>query len=376
MMGPEQKLTVMFAGGGTGGHLFPGIALAEEFQKRGSGDRIVFVGTSHGLEARVIPREGFPLEFVRAAGFIGVSRMKQIRALLMMFGALADSLRIIRKYRPDILFGLGGYASFATVFMGIIMRVPAVILEQNSVPGFANKVLGKFSDAVCVTYQESISSFPRDRTYLTGNPVREKILRGSRTSGLKMFGLDPSKFTIFIFGGSGGASSINRAMVDSLQYLLDIRSEVQFLHQTGEKDYDFVRGSYRNFGYYGMVSPFIFQMAEAYAVSSMVISRAGATTLSEITALGKPSVLIPFPYATGNHQEMNARKLEKLQSAIMILDRELNGRSLAEAIRQMFRNNEMREKIQQNCRVLGQPQAGRKVLEIALSVLKKERAGV
>lgn len=376
MVGHERKLTIVFAGGGTGGHLFPGIALAEEFQNRKAGDRIVFVGTSHGLEARVIPREGFPLEFIKAGGFVGVSRMRQFKTILMTLGALLDSFRILRKYRPDLVFGLGGYASFATVLMGTIMRIPAVILEQNSVPGFANRVLGKFSDAVCVTYQESISSFPRNRTYLTGNPVRERILRGSRTSGLKMFGLDPSKFTIFIFGGSGGASSINRAMVDALQHLLDIRSEVQFLHQTGEKDYDFVRGSYRNFGYYGMVSPFIFQMAEAYAVSDIVVSRAGATTLAEITALGKPSVLIPFPYAAANHQEMNARKLEKLQAAMLILDRELNGKSLAEAIRQLFRNSEIREKMRQNCRVLGQPRAARKVMEISMSVLRKERVGV
>jgi len=376
MVREQRQLNILFAGGGTGGHLFPGIALAEEFQRRKLDERIVFVGTANGLEARVIPREGFFLEFVSAAGFIGVSRIRQIKAAWKMVKALLDSYRIIKKHRPDIVFGLGGYASFATVLVGALMRIPSVIMEQNSVPGMSNKILGRFADTVCVTYQESISSFPRDKTYLTGNPVRERVLRGSRTSGMKIFGLDPEKFTVFIFGGSGGASSINMAMVEALQYLLDIRDEVQFLHQTGEKDYEYVRSSYRNFGYYGMVTPFIFQMAEAYAVSNIVVSRAGATTLSELTALGKPSVLIPFPYATANHQEMNARKLEKLQAAIIILDKELNGRSIAEAIRQLFRNTEMREKMQQNCRVLGQPQASQKVLEIALSLLRRGESRV
>jgi UDP-N-acetylglucosamine--N-acetylmuramyl-(pentapeptide) pyrophosphoryl-undecaprenol N-acetylglucosamine transferase len=335
----------------------------------------VFVGTEHGLEARVIPREGFAIEFVSSIGFVGGALIRKVKAFFKMIMALGDSFRIIRKHRPDVMIGLGGYASFATVLTGAFLKIPSVILEQNTVPGVANKILGKFARAVCVTYQESMSSFPRNKTYLTGNPIREKILRGSRTSGLKIFGLVPGRFTFFIFGGSAGASSINKAMVEALQYLLDIKDEVQFLHQTGEKDYDFVRDAYRSYGFSGMVTPFIFQMAEAYAVSNVVISRAGATTLSEVTAIGKPSILIPFPFAAANHQEVNARKMEHMQAALLILDRDLNGRRLSETIKELHRNRELREKIQRNCRALGQPAAAKKVYDVAVSLMRKEILG-
>ncbi|MGE5893568.1 MAG: undecaprenyldiphospho-muramoylpentapeptide beta-N-acetylglucosaminyltransferase [bacterium] len=370
-MSGQGVMSVMIAGGGTGGHLFPGIALAEEFQKHEHDMDIVFVGTEHGIEAAVLPREGFTVEFVSAVGFMGGGLIRKVKSFFRMIGAISDSYRIITKYQPDVMIGLGGYASFATVLSGVLKGIPTLILEQNAVPGFANRVLGKFARAVCITYQESMSYFPKHKTFLTGNPIREKILRGSKTSALKIFGLKPDLFTVFIFGGSAGASSINKALVDALQYLLDLKEGVQFLHQTGEKDYEFVRDAYRSYGFSGMVSPFIFQMAEAYAVSDMVVSRAGATTLSEITALGKPAVLIPYPFAAANHQEVNARKMEQMQAALLILDRELNGRMLAGTIRELHDNQELREKIRKNSGTLGQPRASQKVFTIALSVARK-----
>ncbi|UCG79202.1 MAG: undecaprenyldiphospho-muramoylpentapeptide beta-N-acetylglucosaminyltransferase [Nitrospirota bacterium] len=375
-MGTGSEMSIMIAGGGTGGHLFPGIAMAELFQKNTGTDKITFVGTDHGLEAAVIPREGFGLEFIRAEGLVGKSLFEKVRAVYYLILSLFDSFQLISRYRPDIIIGSGGYASFATVMAGYLRSVPTLILEQNSMPGLANRILGKFATVNCVTYQESISYFPKGKTHLTGNPVREKVLRGSRTSALKLFGLDKSKFTVFIFGGSLGASSINKAVVESLQYLLDIRADIQFLHQTGEKDYEYVRNAYRSFGYKGMISPFIYQMAEAYAVSDIIISRAGATTLAEITSIGKASILVPYPYAAANHQELNARKLQQMKAAFMVLDRDLNGRKLAALVKELYTSEQLRTEIQQNCRSLGQPQAANKIYGLAVSIAGRGKRNV
>lgn len=370
-MGEQRALAVMFAGGGTGGHLFPGIAVAEELQKRCHDVDIVFVGTERGIEASVLPREGFPVEYVGAEGFAGTGFVRKLKSLLRMVAAVQDSFAIIGRRRPDIIIGLGGYASFATVLAGLLKKIPTVVLEQNSVPGLANKVLGRFAQAVCVTYQESMAFFPKHKTYLTGNPIRDRILRGSRVSAIKIFGLESGKFTVFVFGGSRGASSINKAMVEALQYLLDVRDELQFLHQTGEKDYEFVRDAYRSYGFRGMVTPFVFQMAEAYIVSDLVIARAGATTLAELTALGKASILIPYPFAAGGHQEFNAKKIERMQAATVVLDRDLGGKLLAEYIREMFVSGDKREKMQLSARALGQPHAAGKVADIAMSLARR-----
>jgi len=365
----EAGVNILIAGGGTGGHLYPGIAVAEEFVKRNKGFSVIFVGTDHGIEASVVPREGFALEFIRAEGLVGKSVLKKIRAVYSLLLAMIDSFRIIRKYSPGLIIGSGGYASFATVFTGALMMIPTLILEQNSMPGLSNRILSRFVNVVCTTYQESLRYLPKGKTYLTGNPVRERVLRGSRVSALKLFSLDPNKFTVLVFGGSHGASSMNKAMVDALQYLLELRGEVQFLHQTGEKDFEFVRDAYRSYGFSGTVTPFIFQMAEAYAISDVVVSRAGATTLAELTALGKPAILVPYPHAAANHQELNARKMERMRAAMMIPDRELEGRTLAGAIRRLIADEEMRKEMQQNCASLGQPGAVKKVYDLAMTLM-------
>jgi len=363
-------MRVLIAGGGTGGHLFPGLAVADEFRRRDEKTEVIFVGTEYGIEARVIPREGYPIRFLRAEGLVGVTLMKKIGAITKMFSGITDSYRIIKILRPDIVIGVGGYASGAPLFTACLMSIPTMILEQNSVPGLTNKILGRFVRGVCITYQESISYFPKARTYLTGNPVRMQVLKGSVESAYRLFSLDKSLFTIFIFGGSAGARSINMAMVDALNYLHDLRERIQFLHQTGTKDYEYVRESYRKTGFRGIIAPFIYQMGEAYALADIVISRAGATTLAELTALGKPAILIPYPFAAGQHQELNARKLVEMGAAKMIYNSELKGESLAENIRALFENETMRKDMQRISRSVGRPDACAKVVDIALSYMK------
>lgn len=366
-------MRVIIAGGGTGGHLFPGIAIAEELKRREDTAEVIFVGTEHGIEARIIPREGYPIKFLRAEGVVGLSLSRKLRAAWKMFFSMIDSFRILRTVRPDIVIGVGGYASFGPVLTAFLMAMPTMIVEQNSVPGLANRVLGKFVGAIGVTYQESISFFPKAKTFLTGNPVRMRILKGSRDAAYNIFSLERDKFTIFVFGGSSGASSINRAVVDSFNHMLDLKEGVQFLHQTGEHDYEYVREAYRKWGFKGTVAQFIYQMAEAYAVADLVISRAGATTLAELAAIGKPAILIPYPYAAGCHQEFNASKLLEMKAARMILDHDLKGELLAENIRELYANKELRFEMEKYSRAVGRPDAAQRIVDIAMSLIKENK---
>ncbi|NWF76515.1 MAG: undecaprenyldiphospho-muramoylpentapeptide beta-N-acetylglucosaminyltransferase [Nitrospirae bacterium] len=364
-------MKVIIAGGGTGGHLFPGLALAEEFKRRDPSTEVIFVGTEHGLEARVIPREGYTLKFLRAEGLVGVSIIKKVKAIIKIFFSIIDSYRIIKTVRPDIIIGVGGYASGVILFVASIKSIPTMIIEQNAIPGMTNKILGKFVNTVCISYQESISFFPGVRTFLTGNPVRLQVFKGNIEAAYKLFSLERELFTIFIFGGSAGARSINRAMVDALNYLYDLKDKIQFLHQTGQRDYENIRDAYRKVGFKGTIAPFIYQMGEAYAVADIVISRAGATTLAELTALGKPAILIPYPYAAGNHQEINAKKLVDMGAAKMILDREMKGEILAKMIRNLYENEKLRVEMQNNSKSVGRPEASEKIVDIAMSLIKQ-----
>ncbi|MEW6585186.1 MAG: undecaprenyldiphospho-muramoylpentapeptide beta-N-acetylglucosaminyltransferase [Nitrospirota bacterium] len=368
-------MRVIIAGGGTGGHLFPGLAVAEELKHRDAATEVVFAGTEHGIEARVVPREGYPIKFLRAEGFVGASPAGKLKAMIKAAFSTVDSYRIIKSVQPDIVIGVGGYASGAFVLVARLLSVPTMILEQNSMPGLTNRLLGRFVDSICVTYHESISFFPRERTFLTGNPVRLQVLKGSIESAYKLFSLEEGLFTIFAFGGSAGARSINRAMVNALNHLYDLKDKIQFLHQTGTKDFESIREAYRKAGFKGTITPFVYQMGEAYAVADMVISRAGATTLAELTALGKSAILVPYPFAAGNHQELNARRLVEMGAAGMILDRELDGEALAQAIRDFYEKETLRAEMEKNSKTVGRPDACEKIVDIALSLVKQSQAG-
>ena len=367
-------MKVIIAGGGTGGHLFPGLAIAEEFKRRDEKNEVVFVGTEHGIEAKIIPREGYPIRFVRSEGIVGRSSLKKVKGTVKLALAALDARRILKAITPDIVIGVGGYCSGAIVLIAGLASIPTMIHEQNSVPGLTNKLLGKIVKRVCVTYHESITSFPMGKTFFTGNPIRAKILKGDRDAACRLFSLEKDMFTVFIFGGSSGARSINRTMVDALNHLTDLKDKIQFLQQTGERDYENIREAYRKAGVKGTVAPFIYQMAEAYAVADVVVSRAGATTLAEITALGKPAVLIPYPYAAGRHQEFNAVKLREMGAALMMLDTEISGEMLAKSIRELYENEALRAEMQRSSRGLGRPDACSRIVDIAMSIVKNSKA--
>lgn len=369
-MDAVHEMRIIIAGGGTGGHLFPGIALAREFKKVHASTEIMFVGTAEGIEATVVPKEGFDVRFIRSEGLVRVGAVRTLRSLAKLPLSMKDSYTLLRTFNPDLVFGFGGYSSGPVVLTAFLMGIPTMIHEQNSIPGVTNKLLGKFVRAVAVTYQDSIEFFPKYKTHLTGNPVRKEILRGNRERGHKIFGLDKERFTIFVFGGSSGAHRINRAVTEGLSYLEDLKDKIQFLHQTGEKDFSATRESYRSMGFHGTVIPFIYEMADAYAASDLVISRAGASTIAELTACGKASILIPYPFAAGNHQELNARKLWDLGAAHMILDRDLKGKTLVDSIRYIYEDPDAIGTMEKISRSLGKPDAAQKIVEIAMGLLK------
>lgn len=366
---------MVIAGGGTGGHLFPGIAVAEEFRKRDGQTEIMFIGTDKGIEARVIPREGYTIRFLKAEGVLGKSLFKKLSALFKMLTSVIGARALFNESRPDIVVGTGGYVSVGPVLAARMMSIPTLILEQNLVPGLANRMLARIVDAIAVTYHESLDFLPRMKTRLIGNPIRQGILKGRREDALELFSLESERLTIFISGGSMGASRINHAMIEALNVLLDMRDDVQFLHQTGEKDYEKMRTQYRDMGYHAMVVPFIYQMAEAYAVADLVISRAGATTLAEITALGKPSILVPYPHA-GGHQEFNAQKLYEIGGCEVIKDHDLIGVTLAATIRKICRREELRSEMRQHSRALGRPDAAQKAVDMAVSLIRNRTGHV
>ncbi len=368
-------MRIVIAGGGTGGHLFPGIAVAEELKRREDAAEVIFVGTEHGIEASIVPREGYSIRYLKSEGVVGKSLMKKIMAGIRTIISVYDSRALLKQLMPDAVIGLGGYASFGPVLAASMMSIPTVIMEQNSVPGLANRILGKLADMICLTYHESLSFFPKNKAYLTGNPVRQRILTASRDSAYELFGLERGKFTVFVFGGSSGARKINSAVCGSFSFINDMREKIQFLHQTGKTDYDAVRETYRKWGFTGTVTAFIHQMAEAYAVADLVVSRAGATTLAELTAVGRAAILIPYPYAAGNHQELNAQRLAEMGAARVILDHELDPETLARGIRDLYESAGTRNEMQQSSGSLGKPDAAQRVADVVMSLVRRGRNG-
>jgi len=366
-------MKVIIAGGGTGGHLFPGIALAESIIKRYQDARIVFVGTQKGLEAKVIPRIGYELRFISVKGFIGKALGDKAKSLWSLAKSMSESKKIIDSFSPDIVFGVGGYASLPLVLMASFKKVPSIILEQNTVPGLANKILGKVASAIAITYPETVEHFPREKVYLTGTPIRKRILEGDREKAKELFNLEEGRITVLVFGGSLGARKINKAMTDALSYLLPLKNSIQIIHQTGEADYNWVLAEYRNLSFKTTVIPFIYDMPEAYSWADLIICRAGASTVAEITALGKASILVPYPYAAYNHQEMNARRLLSRGACELILDREINGEILAKKINRILNNPEIRREMEMVSRAFGKSNAGEKIIEIAESLLRRKQ---
>ncbi len=329
----RNTMKVVIAGGGTGGHLYPGIAIAREVLKT-SGDAVLFVGTRQGIEAKVLPREGLPVRFISVGKLKGMTLSSAIRTVLMLPLGLFQSLSLLRGTRPDVVIGVGGYASGPVVLAAWSLRIPVLIVEPNSYAGLANRKLGKLADKVILCFPGTGAQhfFPSGKTERIGPLVRTGIDRGNRAAALTAFGLEAGRFTVFVMGGSGGAHAVNMAMTEAAEFLKE-EKQIQILHQTGEKDAAEVTTAYRTAGVKAAVLPYIHDMAGAYAVADLVVSRSGATTVAELAVCGKRAVLVPFPFAADNHQEHNARTLAGLGSAEVIVQKDLNAGMLASIIK-------------------------------------------
>jgi len=361
---------LVVAGGGTGGHLFPGIAVAEEFLARDNNNEALFVGTERGIEARILPRLGFRLEFISAAGIRGKSGVSQIKGLAMLLYGYAQARRILKEFRPDRVLGVGGYASGPVVLAAGGMRIRCFIHEQNAIPGFTNKFLARIAGQVFVSLEGSEQFFPGEKTLLTGNPIRKEILAAfaqgenpPALSGVPLSERGGGDFRLLVFGGSAGAHSINQALVAALPFLSRYRERLVITHQTGENDLAEVREVYGREGFRAEAIPFIDNMASAYRLADLIICRAGATTVAEVTACGKPCIFIPYPYAVDDHQRRNGEALVNKGAGFILLDRELSGESLARLIMELLDNPERIAEAGRNARSLARPDAARVIVD-------------
>lgn len=354
---------LIVAGGGTGGHLFPGIAVAEEFLSRAQGNRVLFIGTRRGVEKDILPALGYPLVLLDVEGIKGRGGVKAALALAKVPAALLESRRIIAGFGPHLVLGVGGYASGPAVLAAHLMGIATAVAEQNALPGLTNRILGRFARRIFVTFAESRRFFPQDRTFVTGNPVRAAFLdrEDSRREG---------PFTILVFGGSQGAHAINSAVSEALDLLFPLREKIRFIHQTGEKDCPAVRKAYADRGFQAEVLPFIKDMAAAYAKADLLVCRAGATTLAEITAAGKASILIPFPHAVADHQTRNAEVLSRAGAARLIREKELTAQGLAEAIIELASAPKKIRQMEEAAANLGNRDAAKKIVDLCLELVE------
>ena len=347
-------MRIILAGGGTGGHLFPGVAVAHEFQRRDRQNEILFVGTERGIEFRVLPKEGFKLETLPIKGMKGRGMRGVIDAAYGVPLSLLRAFGIIRRFRPDRIIGLGGYASGPVLLAGKLAGVRCAIMEQNLRPGFTNKRLARWVDWVFTAYTNSRDFFPGARVINTGNPVRWRKLPAVPKR---------DKFSLLIFGGSLGARRINFAAIEALKKLLDLKGELFVFHQTGELDYAAIREAYAALPFEAQVTPFIDRMDEAYAQADLLLCRSGATTVAELTAFGKAAILVPYPYAIYDHQRGNAEALKDRGAADMILDQDLNGEILSERIRGYISDRSRIERMAAGARAMGRPDAATRIVD-------------
>jgi len=326
---------------------------------------ISFVGTQKGIEAKVLPREGFELKTILSAGLLGKKRLSRWMSWVKLPIGTAQSMCFLIRKRPDLVVGVGGYASGPLVLSAWILRVPILIHEQNSFPGLTNKWLGKIADKVAISFKDSAKFFPKDKVEVTGNMIRDEFCQPREDFPKNLQG----PFRVLVLGGSQGAHSINVAMTEALEALASKRENIHITHQTGESDHEMVSNKYKNSGFSHDVRPFIDDVAEQYRKASLVICRAGATTLAEVTACGKVSVLIPFPHAAHNHQEKNARVLDAANAGELVLDNELSGERIAQSILNAMENPEQLHEMEENSYQLGNRDATEKVRKICMDLL-------
>jgi UDP-N-acetylglucosamine--N-acetylmuramyl-(pentapeptide) pyrophosphoryl-undecaprenol N-acetylglucosamine transferase len=361
-------MRALIAAAGTGGHIYPGIAVAKEILRRDPKSEVRFVGTARWLETKLVPKAGFELSLIESAGLKSVGPIARLRGVAMLPRSFLAAKRIIRDFRPDIVIGAGGYVSGPVVLTAAIINVPTLVMESNALPGWTNRTLARFVDKAAVSFEKSLSFF-RGKGVVTGNPVRREffeIPRKERKAG---------NFSVLVFGGSQGAHAINEAMVAALPQLESVRSNLRITHQTGEADFELVRAAYVDAGWTEQadVRRYIDDIVVSFGDAELVVCRAGATTTAELIAAGKAAIMIPFPLAADDHQRKNAEALEAEGAARMILQRDLNGARLAQEIERLVQSPAEIRKMEEASRKMARGDAAAAAVDLIEQLIESKR---
>jgi UDP-N-acetylglucosamine--N-acetylmuramyl-(pentapeptide) pyrophosphoryl-undecaprenol N-acetylglucosamine transferase len=362
-------MRVLIAAGGTGGHIYPGIAVANEVMRRDAKSEVEFVGTARGLETRLVPKAGFKLSLIESAGLKNVGLAARLRGLLVLPKSFFAARRVIREFKPDVVVGAGGYVSGPVLLMAALMRIPTLVMESNALPGFTNRRLARFVDKAAVTFEAALPYF-RGKGIVTGNPVRREFF------DIPPKKRDATRFSLLVFGGSQGARAINESMLAALPHLEAERDVLKITHQTGEADFDKVSAGYHAAGWnqHADVRRYIDDMVAEFARADLIISRAGATTSAELVAAGKAAIMIPFPQAADDHQRKNAEALRTAGAARMILQKDLTGERLAKEIATLVNAPDELTKMEEQSRKLARDDAAAVTVDLIerLSVVSSQ----
>ncbi len=367
-------MKVLFVGGGTAGHINPAIAIAKYIQKNQPDWDIIFVGTEQGMEKKLVPKEGFTIEYITVKGFKRKLSLDTLIAVKELFKGMWQAKKLLKDIKPDIVIGTGGYVSGPIVFHAAMMKIPTIIHEQNVFPGITIKILSRFVDVVAISFEESKKYLKViKRLVHTGNPIKQELIDADIKSARKRLGLEHQPF-ILGFGGSLGAEKINQAFIEYIQYVYKDKN-IQLMIGTGDRQYEQVveqlkqQGVNLNHCENIRVVPYIYNMHDVLAAADLVICRAGAITISEITAMGKPAVLIPSPNVTNNHQEYNARALEKEGAAVVLTEENLNGKMLNDQIGVLLDDEILLQRMGKNSLHMGITDATEKIYNIIMKIL-------
>ena len=364
MLNGGRALSVVIAGGGTGGHLYPGIAVARELLRRRPDARVTFVGTARGLESRLVPREGFELDVIRSAGLKGKSIGALARGAALLPVSVVDAWRTLSRRRPSLVLGVGGYSSGPVVLLAALRGIPTMVLEQNAVPGLTNRWLAPWVRAAAVTYDETRAFF-RGKAIVTGNPVRPEFLTAASPGTSATLGP-----RLLVLGGSQGAHAINVAVAEAAPALFASHPGLTLLHQTGTRDLDMVAAAYARADVAATAVAFVDGVAGEMAKADLVIARAGATTLAELAACGKPAVLIPCPAAADDHQRKNARVLEAAGAAATIDERDLTPAALTGVVTRLLGDRDARDRMSAAMRPFARPDAATRIVDRILELAR------
>jgi UDP-N-acetylglucosamine--N-acetylmuramyl-(pentapeptide) pyrophosphoryl-undecaprenol N-acetylglucosamine transferase len=355
-------MKLLIAGGGTGGHVFPALAVAREWMARGAERQVIFAGTERGLESKLVPEAGFALETIRVAGLKGIGGMKLLRNAATLPGALVDSFRVVGRHRPAAAFGVGGYASGPVMFAAALRGVPTVIFEPNAEPGLANRLLAPLAKRIATAHAPTAERWG-SKAVVTGCPVRAEFFSVPAKE-------HRAPFTVLITGGSQGSLPVNRCVVDALDLFTARKHELRFVHQTGERDYNAVRVAYARREFNAEVVPFISRMAENFALADLIVCRSGAITVAEIAAAGRAAIFIPFAAATDSHQLRNAQVFAEAGAARLIPQPELTPQRLAQEIFSLLDAPEKLAQLETNARALARPRAVEQIVNLMEEVAR------